>query len=159
MHEPFLVEWLMKTYPDGTWTTNVRLGRPSPERAAMALTPEEERMLTVWHASADAVVVLPDEVHIVEAMVRPEWEKISKLKMYGHLLGVTEEYRPHWYKPRRLIVVAAVTNELVEWFARQEGITWIRYTTPLAEEYRRTLPGYLRRPPSYAPVPEEEART
>lgn len=138
VHEPMLIEYLNKTYPPGSWRTNVRLGRPSPELEAMAMTPAERRMLSITTFMADAVVTLPDRVDIVEILVRPEWWKVSQLKVYGHLFGTTEEYRPHWHKPRRLIMVAAVTNEFLEWWARTEGVTWILYRPIWVDEYEAT---------------------
>lgn len=156
VHEPMLVEWLNKTYPPGTWRTNVRLGRPHPELEARALTPAEKRMLMITMFSADAVVILPGRVDIVECIVRPEWEKISKLKMYGHLFGVTGEYRAHWSKPRRLIILAAVTNEFVEWFARSEGVAWIRYRPIWFDEYAAKTPAYRVTAPSMKPPTGEE---
>lgn len=157
VHEPMLVEYLNKTYPPGSWRTNVRVGRPPAGLGALAVTEEERRMLTITMFSADAVVTLPGEVHIIECIVRPEWEKISKLKMYGHLYGVTESEREHWGKPRTLIMLCAVTSDFVEWFARLEGVRWIRYRPMWFEEYARGTPARTVRAPTLI-IPEEEGR-
>jgi len=146
-----LIEYMNKTYPTGSWRTNVKLGRPSSELEAIALTPAEKRMLRITMFSADAVALLPNRVDIIECLVRPEWEKICKLKMYGHLFGVTEEYREHWHKPRRLIIVCAVTNEFVEWFSRSEGVHWIQYRPIWFDEYAAATPAYRVTPPSMKP--------
>ena len=156
VHEPMLVEWLNKTYPAGSWRTNRRLGRPHPDLEARALTPKEKRMLMITMFSADAVVILPDRVDIVECLVRPEWEKICKLKMYGHLFGVTEDYREHWHKPRRLIILSALKNPFVEWFARSEGVTWIEYRPIWIDQYEKETPAYRVTGPSMQPPGKEE---
>ena len=80
VHEQYLLEWLMKNYPAGTWRTNVRLGAVSKELIERTVTPEERRALKLWTFQADAVVLLPDKVVIVEALVRPEWWKMLQLE-------------------------------------------------------------------------------
>lgn len=157
VHEPMLLEYLNKTYPPGSWRTNVRLGRPSPELEALARTPAERRMLAITTFIADAVVVLPDSVDIVECLVRPEWWKVSQLKIYGHLFGTTEEYREHWRKPRRLLIVAAVTNDFCEWWARTEGVAWVTYRPIWLDEYAAATAARAMTPPTVA-LPGEEER-
>jgi len=73
VHERMLLEFLTRMYPPGTWRTNVRLGMPHPEIARVAVTPEEQRMLLITLPMADAVVLLPERVDIIECRVRPEW--------------------------------------------------------------------------------------
>ena len=126
-HEPMLLEYLNRTYPTGSWRTNVRLGRPSPELEAIAVTEAERRMLRIVTYRADAVVLLPDRVDILEVATEPRVNKVCDLKLYGHLFGVTDEFRAHWHKPRRLILLASITNPFTEWFARTEGVHWIVY--------------------------------
>jgi len=135
VHERMLLEYLMRTYPPGTWATNVRLGMPYPEISRVALTPEEERMLWITLPMADAVVCLPEEVHILECLVRPEWWKITMLKVYGKLFPMTERFREHWNKPIRLILLTAIYNPFMEWVAREEGVQVIHYTPPWLETY------------------------
>jgi len=150
VHERMLLEYLLKTYPPGSWRTNVRLGMPHPEVARVALTPEETRMLMITLPMADAVVTLPEEVHILECLVRPEWWKITQLKVYGRLFPMTEEYRDHWEKPIRLILLTAILNPFMEWLARDEGVVVIRYRPIWIDPYYATLPAYRRTPPKIA---------
>jgi len=139
VHERMLLEWLMKTYPPGTWSTNVRLGMPHPEVARVALTPEEKRMLLITLPMADAVVILPEQVHIIEALVRPEWWKILMLKVYGKLFPQTEEFKQHWHKPIDLVLLTAILNPFMEWVAREEGVRVIHYRPIWIEPYYGTL--------------------
>jgi len=147
VHERMLIEYLMKTYPPGSWATNVRLGMPHPEIARVAITPEERRMLTITLPMADALVLLPEEVHILECLVRPEWWKILMLKAYGKLFPLTEEFREHWHKPIKLILLTAILNPFMEWMAREEGVKVIRYRPPWIEPYYVGLRPRQRRPP------------
>ena len=154
-HEPMLIEYLNKTYPSGSWRTNVRLGRPSPELEAIAVTRGEKNLLKIALPTADAVVILADRVDIIEIATMPKVEKACQLKLYGHLFGTTEEYREHWSKPRRLIVVASFTNKLIEWFTRKEGVQWIVYKPIWMDEYEAARQARRFTAPSVM-VPEEE---
>lgn len=155
-HEPMLLEYLNKTYPTGSWRTNVRLGRPSPELEAIALTPAERRMLRIVTYVADAVVWLPNRVDILEVATEPRVNKVCDLKLYGHLFGVTEEYREHWHKPRRLILLASITNPFLEWFARSEGVAWIVYRPIWMDEHEASRRARRFTAPAMAPPTTEE---
>ena len=137
-HEPMLLEYLNKNYPPGSWRTNVRLGTPTPRLQAIALTPGEKRMLKIALPTADAVAILPDRVDILEVATEPRVYKVCQLKLYGHLFGVTEEYRAHWKKPISLLVIATFKNPLLEWFSRKEGVRWIVYRPIWWDEYEST---------------------
>lgn len=156
-HEPMLIEYLNKTYPSGSWRTNVRLGRPSPELEAIAATPAERRMLSIVTYRADAVAWLPDRVDILEIATEPRVNKVCQLKLYGHLFGVTEEYREHWSKPRRLIIVSTVTNDLIQWFSRIEGVHWVVYVPIWWDTYEAGRRARRFTAPAMAPPTVEEA--
>jgi len=146
IHEPYLVSWLQREFPPGTWRTNVRLGAVRPEILAEELTPGELRALRLWLPRADAVVLLPEKVIIVEALVRPEFWKLYMLKTYGELCGVTEEFRMHWEKPRELVVLTTIINRYWQAQAEVLGIRWVIWRPPAAEEYLGTLRLRQRRP-------------
>jgi len=145
VHEPYLVEWLMRTYPPGTWRVNVRLGAVAPELEELAVTPEEKRALHLWRPQADAVVVLPDKVVIVEAYIRAEVKKLAQLKLYERALKVTEEFREQWHKPTELILLAAIWDPTVIRMCEEYGIRYVFYRPQWIERYIETLPGRFRR--------------
>lgn len=126
-HERILVEYLEKYYPLGSWATNQRLGRPTPEVEVLALTPKEKRMLEVSMPIADAVVLLENEVVILEVETEPKITSVCQVELYGHLFGTTERFRQHWHKPRRLIVVGTIENDLLRWWANIHGVAWVVY--------------------------------
>jgi len=139
VHERMLLEYLLRTYPPGSWRTNVRLGMPHPEVARVALTPEETRMLMITLPMADAVVTLRDRVDILECLVRPEWWKITQLKVYGRLFPMTPEYYDHREKPIRLVLLTAILNPFMEWLARDEGISVVLYRPIWIDPYYGSL--------------------
>ena len=157
IHERMLMEFLLKRYPPGSWTTNVRLGMPHPEISRTALTEAEMRMRMITLPQADAVVVMANEVHIIECLVRPEWWKILMLKVYAKLFPMTEEYRPYWDFPVKCILLTAISNPFMEWVAREEGVSVINYRPIWIEPYFGSLrPRQLTAPKISLPKIEEE---
>ena len=155
VHEQYLTEWLMKNYPLGSWSTNVRLGVPSPKLVEATVTPEERRALKIWTAQADAIVTLPDKVIIVEALVRPEWWKIQQLKMYGKLFKSTPEFKEHWHKPLELLLLTTVDSPFHAKMAEMEGIRYVLYQPEWIIPYIQRYGVRRRRPPlAYVTPPE-----
>lgn len=156
VHEPYLIEWLAKNYPPGTWRTNVRLGRPSKELLALAKTPEERRALTLWTFQADAVVLLPDKAVIIEALVRPEWWKIVQLEEYEKAFRVTEEFKAWWDKPVEKILLTTAASPVHIEMAREKGIRVVIYRPKWIEPYLQSYAIRRRRPPgAYTEVKRE----
>lgn len=152
-----LIEYLMKYYPAGSWTTNVRLGMPHPEISRTALTPAEKRMRLITLPQADAVVILHDEVHILECLVRPEWWKILMVKVYCKLFYMTEEFKDHHDKAAIPILLTAISNPFMEWVARAEGVRVVPYRPIWIDPYFGSLrPRQITSPKIALPESEEE---
>lgn len=135
VHDSYLIEWLGITYPPGTWRTNVALGQLRPELAEKALTHEELKYLRPFLASADAVVILPDEVHIIECMIRHEPGAIEDLLKYKKLFKETPEFARHWDKPIKLILLTPLDAPFYEEMARSFGIEVKKYRPAWILEY------------------------
>jgi len=145
VHESYLVEWLGITYPPGTWITNVRLGKVKvPEE--QKLTPQERRLLLgAFGASADAIVLLPNKVVIVEAMVRHEPGAGEDLLKYKMLFKETERFKEHWNKPIELVILTPLDVTAYERFYREMGIKVVNYRPAWIIEYLNTYPARFRR--------------
>lgn len=140
VHEGYLAEWLGMNFPPGTWRANVRLGKVRPP-APHELTPEERRLLLgAMGASADAIVILPDRVIIIEAMVRHEPGALEDLIKYKMLFKETEEFKPHWNKPIELWILTPLDLPFYEKLAADMGIKIIKYKPSWILEYLNTYP-------------------
>ena len=122
-----LAEWLAERWPRTEYLTRVRLGRIEPRIGAAELSPEEIRALGVHRRWADAVVLLPDRVLLVEAKIRPQPGVISQLELYARLLPHTPELAEHAHKPIEMILVYAIEDELINQLAREKGIRCVMY--------------------------------
>jgi len=143
--ESYIVEWLGITYPPGTWATNVPLGEATvPE--GIALTEEERRFITKpMRPVADAVVTLPDQVHIIEAKLRDERGKIEQLLIYRYLFPKTPEYKAHWDKPIRTILLTPKDQGAFEKFLARYDIEVVYYAPRWVVEYLNSLERRYRR--------------
>jgi len=140
IHEPLLAEWLVRTYPLGTWRVNVRVGPISPELLKLTIRPELRRVLKITVASVDAIVFLPDETHIIECMVRDEPGKLSELEMYRDLFLSDPDFKERWRLPVRLILLSAIPNPFIKMQAEKRGIRFVFYRPRWVERYLGTLP-------------------
>jgi len=148
--ESYLTEWLGITYPPGTWRTNVSLGEvTTPE--TVKLTPEERRYITKpLRPVCDAVVLLPDEVHLVEAKIREERGKVEQLLVYEYQFPRTPEFKAHWKKKIRKILLTPKDQGEFENFLQKYGIDVVYYRPAWIEEYLGSLDRRYRRGTGYS---------
>jgi len=139
VHDQLLINYLMATYPFGTYRLNPRLGRPAPYLVERVGVPTRRAVAGMVLARADAIAILPHEVHIIEALVRPEWYKIEQLDQYEQLFYETEEYREHWDKPVRKKIVTTIVNPYFEARAAARGVEVVHYRPYQVEYYLGSL--------------------
>ncbi len=143
--EWYLTEWLAITYPPGTWKTNVPLGDVDIE-VIQELTPAERRFIgKPFRPIVDAVVLLEDEVHLVEAKIRDERGKIEQLLIYEYLFPRTPEFQAHKHKRIRKILLTPKYQGNFEDFLKRYGIEVVYYRPAWIEEYLGTLDRRYRR--------------
>ena len=148
--ESYLTEWLGITYPPGTWRTNVALGDVKTPKL-MKLTPSEARFVKKpLMPLADAVVLLPDEVHLVECKIRDDRGKIEQLLIYEYLFPRTPEFRAHKDKKIRKILLTPKDMGEMEEFLAKYGIEVVYYRPPWIEEYLGSLRRRERRAMGYS---------
>jgi len=90
---------------------------------------------------ADAVVLLPEKVIIIEVASRNEFWKIEQLKEYGRLFRMTDEFKEHWKKPIELQLIVPVYNKYLHERCIKEGIEMVVFTETFWEIYAHTLRG------------------
>lgn len=130
-----LAEWLAEQWPRTEYLTRVRLGRIEPRVDAAELTAGELRAIGVHRRWADAVVLLPDRVLLIEAKIRPQPGVISQLELYARLLPHTPELAEHAEKPIEMILLYAIEDELINQLAREAGIRCIAYHPDWIDAY------------------------
>jgi len=143
--ESYLLEYLGYTYPPGSYQTNVPLGEAAVP-AGMILTDAERRFISKpWQPYADAVVLLPREVVLIECKVRDDRGKLEQLLEYDYLFPRTVRYRDHWNKPRHLVLLTPKDQGEYTQFLKKYGVDVVIYAPNWILEYLGSLPTRARR--------------
>ena len=119
----------------GVILTRVRLGPYPAELLKYVSAEEEARMITVWRRWADALVIYPDRVVLIECAIRPNPGKISQLLLYKELFYKTPELE--YLKDRRLELelVYAIEDPATVLLAQKHGIRAVYFKPAWVEEY------------------------
>jgi len=140
-------EYLAKYYGKYPTYTRVRLGAIHPDLLLPELTPEERRMLSVWKRWADAVVVTPTKLILIEGAIFPDPGDISKLLLYRELLKVTPEFEEWRDLPIEMQIVVAIEDPLLSKIARESGILVRVFKPPWIKDYLEIVARRARRAP------------
>ena len=128
-------EYVAANFPEGIKKFRVRLGTIHPGFDVSALDSGAKAMLTRFNRWADAVVILPDRLIIIEATIPPRAEKVAQLEMYEQLLTTTPEFEPYLNRRVEKLLVMGVKDPTVEIFARQRGIKVVVFVPEWLPEY------------------------
>jgi hypothetical protein len=135
VHEPLLITFLAKTFPPGTWRTNVRLGKVNEDFFPEYKIPELKNTALNYLPRADAVVLLKDKVIICEVMTRNEFWKLEQLDEYARLFKITEEFKDYWDLPIEKWLITPKYNRYLEERAIQHGIKLVIHSEVFWEAY------------------------
>lgn len=131
----------------GRILTRVRLG-PFPSELLKYVSAEEEaNMVTVWRRWADAIVIYPDKVILIECAIRPNPGKIAQLELYKQLYYKTPEFDSIKHLPLEMELVYAIEDPATVELAKQKGIRTVYYKPIWIEEYINQLYPRERRGP------------
>lgn len=155
-----VAEYVASQYPQDLVFMRLRLGSLRPAALGLEISEEEAAMLGVMRRWADAVVVTPRELVVVEASLRSDTGDPSKLVTYGRLVPHTPELKPYLDRPLVLELVVAVEDPVVTAVAHDLGIRTKVYRPPWLPEYLAQLHRRERRPAqARGLLPREERHT
>jgi hypothetical protein len=117
-----LAEYLAARYSHALVMERVRLGTISPRVQGVVLTDAEIRALGTARRWADAVIVEPDLLTVVEASIIPGPGKISQLQVYFQLVAHTPELQPYVGRPQRGLLLWAVDDPVSRRVAAAAGL-------------------------------------
>ena len=130
-----LHDWITLAHPNAWVKYEMRLGPTPLSIPGYPVTPQTEAMLRRANMYADAVIIEPGAVTVVEAAVVGYPGKISQLRAYAALIMNTPELAP--YIARQLIEMHlwAVDSEIAHQMAVAHGQQVTIYTPPWIENY------------------------
>jgi len=142
-----LAEYLATKYPAATHLTRVRVGSYRPDLELQGYSPAETRALGVWRRWADAVVVEPAKVTIVECSVLPQIGKAAQLWLYMQLWPKTPEHAALKDLPFSGLLVYAVPDPTINQFAALLGFSVELFRPGWVDTYLSTLAARTTRAP------------
>jgi len=145
----YVSEFVQKYYPGSIRMLHVKIGGYPPGFKSEDLEDAERQMLRVYLRWADAVVVTPSEVIIVEAKLRPtEYLKaLGELEMYLKLVPATEELTT--YLPSRILlgqICVPIDDPIVANMCRERKLRYTVFQPSFWKEYWQMLAARTRRP-------------
>jgi len=143
-----LMEYLAQAYPDDRWLTNVKVGTDLRPRVGLELSEEELRMLRVYKRYADAIVIQPGRVVVIEAAIWKSIEKVGPLLQYLELVPHTAELQPFLNRPVVGELLTAQADAIAEKLARSHNLRYTVFTPPWLEEFYAIYPGRKRTAPA-----------
>jgi hypothetical protein len=136
-----LAEFLAERYAHADVRQVIRLGTPALVASGVELEPGEAKLLRNFCRWADALIVEPSRVTIVEAEVLPSPGVISQLQLYKKLFLRDATYADLQDRELRLMVVWGIKDPAMIEVARESGVQVELFPRAwLAESLRARFP-------------------
>jgi len=133
----YVAEYVSAEFPGEKVVYHCRLGTWPTPLTEVALSEEEQAMLRVRMRWADAVILLPKKILVVEGKLRAsEFLKgLGELQLYVHLVPHTEEFLAWKGTPVVGRLLIPIADPVVEAIARQQGIETAVYKPKFWKEF------------------------
>ena len=132
-------EWLAANFQDATIFTRMRLGTIDLGKNAPPPDSPEARAMTLWRRWADAVVITPRTVYVLEGKIRPDVGVLSQIELYLKLVPVTPELYPYLDRDVKGLLLCAVHDPQLSALAVDKGFEYQVYRPAWVDEYLATL--------------------
>ena len=145
----FLGEWVARSRPNARVLTHVGLGPIRPATTDPQLDAAELLGLSPWRRWADALVIEPDRMELIEAKILQTVAQTSQLELYAHLLPDTPELAE--FRGRRIdkIALVAIADPAATFMARSVGIQVVVWRPPWIDEWMAVKEARQRRAPRF----------
>lgn len=144
----YVSEYLATVYPDQPSRIHLALGSPQPRRAGRFMTETETDQEEPARRWADAVIVLPDRIILIEGKVKPKPGVVFQLKGYQRLIAHTPDLAEHRHKPIEMVLLCAIEEPEVTELALKHGIQVVVFSPKSLDPYLEKLHPWERTPSS-----------
>jgi hypothetical protein len=148
-------EYIAKNYSHGKAMTRVRLGALHPTLLMEGLDAAETAMMGIWRRWADAIVILPSKLILIEGAILADPGDISKLIIYKSLIPHTPELSDYLKLDIEMQLVYSIEDPLIVITARQVGIRTVMFQPDWILDYIKELQYRKQRPSLTYPLPKE----
>lgn len=147
--QQFLGEWVALYRPDARVLTHVRLGPIRPATQGVQFSALEMQALGLWRRWADALVILPDRLELVEAKILQSPTQNAQLELYAHLLPDTPELVEFRGRHVDKVALVALEDPAATFMARSTGIQVVVWRPPWIGEWMEAKRARDRRGPRF----------
>ena len=152
----YVAEWLLATYPQGNYMTNVPLGPIPEEIIARHGLQAGARLFNPSRLRVDGVVWLPNLYLLVEAKIREPAHAIGQLLLYKALAEKTQDLPSYDGQPFRLTLVVPWSLDWIKQAVQAHNMDLQIFLPAWVEAYVRERQEYFTR--AYRLSREEKMR-
>ncbi|MBA7571550.1 hypothetical protein ES708_13315 [subsurface metagenome] len=132
--ERLVSEWAAEVHQLARVHMRVRVGELPPEAEAVAKMGISPYMYGVVRHWADAVVIYPDRVIVVEGKIKLSSVALGQIIVNTDLYGSTPEFRDTWDTQREGLLLYAFGDEVTERIAKNMGYKTERFCPAWAKK-------------------------
>jgi hypothetical protein len=140
-----LSEYLADRYKGAQWFVNLRIGATG---LMPGVDPTDEgaiAMLRIRNRYADAIVVTPAELIVIEATMWKADAKVGQLQGYLLIVRQTPALAPFLGRPVVGELVTGQHDALAEALCRRNGLRYVHYEPAWIDDFYAAYPGRVRR--------------
>lgn len=141
-----VAEYIARFYRDHESQTHVHLGSVQPRLKGKFQTEADARMLGLFRRWADALVLLPDRIVLIEGKILPQPGVLSQLELYARLIPKTPELAEHKHKPIEKVLLCAIEDPQVTAMAREQDVRVVTFKPAWLNSYLKILHARERTP-------------
>jgi len=135
----YVSEWVSATFPHDLAAFNVRLG-PAPLELRLRYPDLDiERWARVWAKTADAIVITPNALLLIEGELRRPVVAIGELLVYRDLVPQTFSLARYWSLPVKTILLTPLGDPTLETVLQHLGIETVPYRPFWVDDYLRSV--------------------
>ena len=138
-------QYIAENFPNSRVFFQQRVGPINPTIPNNATTREERMVLGNFRRAADAIIILPVEIVVLEGYIHPNLGKISQLLTYIELVPFTPELQDFVALPVRGLIVGAQSDPVLTGMAARFSISVEIFQPSWVKDYLIGLGGRFAR--------------
>ena len=136
-----LSEWIGEHFPNSRVLLQVKVGIVEPRGPLGPLTPAERRAIGVNRRYADAIIIEPERLVLIEASVKAKAAKLGDLLVYSQAIPFTEELEEFRNLPIQAVLLSGIEDMFLRMTAEKMGFEFHVFQPVWLTEYLQKLDG------------------
>ena len=141
-----VAEYLAERYPGAQWFMNLRIGATGLMPGVDLTDPGIEQMVRRRNRYADAIVVTPAELVVIEGTMWLADQKVGQLQAYLLIVRDTPALAPYLGRPVIGELVTGQHDDAAEILCQRAGLRYVHYEPKWIDDFYAAYPHRRRRP-------------